>query len=460
MCLKVPLTVRLSVTYVVFVSVVFAGGPSAFSADEPAINTPPDGFVALFNGRNLDGWWGLGTEDPAVWQNLPPAELAKKKATGRADIAKHWHVSGGELINDGHGLFLTTDKDYGDFELRLEYKTVAKADSGVYLRGLPQVQIWDCTEQGGKWNIGADKGSGGLWNNSPGAPGKDPLVRADKPFGQWNELRITMVGERVTVWLNGKLVVDHARLENCFDRSVAVPRSGPIQLQTHGGEIRWRNIYLREIPPAEANAILARHGDEGFKSIFNGRDFSGWAGPTDSYEIRDGVLMCRPHKGGTIYTEAEYDDFAVRFEFKLPPGGNNGLAIRYPGEGDTAYVGMCELQVLDNTHPKFANLDPRQFHGSAYGQVAAQRGFLRKPGEWNFQEVTVSGACIRVELNGTLILDADLSRADDLLYPVERFAGRTRAEGHFGFAGHHDPVEFRNIRIKPLHETPRTKPTP
>src|SRR5690606_18936912 len=158
-------------------------------------------------------------------------------------------------------------------ELLLEYKTVALADSGIYLRGNPQVQIWDYTEAGGKWNIGADKGSGGLWNNSPGAPGKDPLVLADKPFGEWNKVRVLQVGDRTTVYLNDQLVVDHAPMENFWDRSQPLWARGPIQLQTHGGEIRWRNIFIREIPPAEANKILREKSAGGkFTSIFNGRD--------------------------------------------------------------------------------------------------------------------------------------------------------------------------------------------
>ncbi len=209
--------------------------------------TPPDGFTALFNGRDLDGWWGLKTENPAKWMALSPEKLAAKKKKSIADIKKHWSVEGDELVNDGKGLYLSTGKNYRDFELRLEYKTVAKADSGIYLRGIPQVQIWDSTEAGGKWKHGADKGSGGLWNNRKGSPGKDPLVLADKPFGEWNSVRIIMVGETVTVWLNEKLVVDHARLENYFNRKGKVPETGPIQLQTHGGEIRWRNVFVREI---------------------------------------------------------------------------------------------------------------------------------------------------------------------------------------------------------------------
>src|SRR5205823_3809665 len=154
----------------------------------------------------------------------------------------------------------------------------------------PQVQIWDSTEKE-KFNLGADKGSGGLWNNSKGAPGKDPLVLADKPFGEWNSFRIIQVGERTSVWLNDKLVVDHARLENFWDRKKALPKAEQILLQTHGGEIRWRNIFAREIPPAEANEILAKHGAEGFADVFNGTDFQGWAGPIDQYEVKDGAIV-------------------------------------------------------------------------------------------------------------------------------------------------------------------------
>jgi len=215
----------------------------AFAED----NTPPEGFTAIFNGKDLTGWWGATTEDPKKYLAMAPEEFAKKRKASLDDIQKHWSVADGELINDGHGLFLTTDKNYGSFELFIEYKTVPKADSGIYLRGIPQVQIWDYTDEK-KFHFGADKGSGGLWNNSPGAPGKDPLVLADKPFGEWNKVHIKMVGENVTVHLNDKLVVDNARMENYFDRNGSLPKAGPIQLQTHGGEIRWRNIFIKELP--------------------------------------------------------------------------------------------------------------------------------------------------------------------------------------------------------------------
>ena len=197
--------------------------------------------------------------------------------------------------------------------------------------------------------------------------------------------------------------------------------------------------------------VLAADDETGFVSVFNGTDLTGWAGPIDQYEVKDGAIVCKPGKGGTIYTKDEYADYIVRLEIKLPPAGNNGLAIRYPGKGDTAYVGMCEIQVLDDSSPKYAKLDPRQYHGSAYGMVPAKLGFQKPVGEWNVEEVTVKGSTLKVILNGTVILDTDLSKIDPATYMAKsKHPGVTRTNGFFGFAGHNDPVQFRNIRIKKL----------
>lgn len=416
-----------------------------------AANQAPPGFTPLWNGRDLSGWWGVATVNPNTYMSLPAEELQKKKQASLEDINKHWSVQDGELVNDGKGLYLTTDKFYGNFELLIDYKTVPRADSGIYLRGIPQVQIWDYTDPG-KFKIGSDKGSGALWNNSEKAPGKDPLVKADKPFGEWNKLRIIMVGSRVWIWLNDQQTVNGAIMENYYNRKSPVPAKGPIQLQTHGGEIRWRNVFIREISSDEANKRLRGDSDpSGFKSIFNGKDLTGFAGAVKNYTVENGAITCLPGKGGVLHTTEEFSDFVVRFEFKLPPGGNNGLAIRYPGKGNTAYDGMCELQVLDDDYEsvKKSKLDPRQVHGSAYGMVAAHKGYQHPVGEWNYQEVTVKGSTIKAELNGTVILDADLKDVTDFMADSAH-PGKDRAEGFFGFAGHSDPVMFRNITIKRL----------
>jgi len=426
---------------------VLSFAATAHAAD----NTPPPGFTALFNGKDFTGWHGAGTEDPRKTFTLTTNEWLAKYQAGLDDLKTHWKVDNGELVNDGKGLYMTTDKDYGDYELHVEWKLIPHGDSGVYLKGTPQVQIWDWTDAQYIERFKADMGSGGLWNNSPGAPGKDPSTRADKPIGEWNKFRIIQVGARTSVFLNDVLVVDRAILENYFDkeRKSPLPAKGPVQLQTHGNEVRWKNIYVRELSPAEANGFLGANESRDFVQLFNGRDLTGWKGAAENYEVVDGNIRCKAGKGGVLHTEKEYGDFVARLEFRLPPGGNNGLAIRYPGEGDTAYVGMCELQVLDTEHEKYAKLDPRQAHGSAYGMAAAHRGYLRPTGQWNFQEVTVKGSTIKVELNGSVILNTDLATITEYLADKPH-PGKDRTSGYFGFAGHNDPVEFRNVRIRAL----------
>ena len=410
---------------------------------------PPKGFRALFNGRDLTGWHGMAHFDPYKLDAMSDDERAKKLAADTEDARKHWSVDNGDLVNDGHGAYLTTDEQFGDIELLIDYRTVAKADSGIYLRATPQVQIWDYTKAGGKWDRGADKGSGGLFNNTKGTLGREPLVLADNPFGQWNRFRIVQVGQRTTVFLNDRLVVDNARMENYWDRKRPLRQRGPIQLQTHGGEIRWKNIFVREIGPEEANAWLRARAGDGFRELFNGKDLEGWAGAVDDYEVVDGAIRCRQGKGGVLFTKENFTDFVAQVEFTVPEAGNNGLAIRYPGQGRASYVGMCEIQILDDEHAKYAKLDPRQYTGSVYGMAAPQRGYLRPIGQWNFMEVLVRGPKIQIELNGTLITDSDVSTItqfmNDLPHP-----GKDRLEGSFGFAGHSDPVSFRNVRIRPL----------
>lgn len=398
----------------------------------------------LANGRDLTGWHGQRHHDPYELVAMPPEQRRAMQAEDDASMRAHWRVEDGALVNDGDGAFLTTDAVFGDAEFGMEYRTVAKADSGIYLRGCPQVQIWDSTEAGGKWKLGADKGSGGLWNNETHA--RMPLVLADKPFGEWNSLRIVQVGERVWVWLNGKPTVDGVVMENYWNRGRPLPRRGPLQLQTHGGEIRFRNLTVRELGADEATQWLCGREEPGFVPLFDGKSFAGWRGDVGSYEIVDGAIRCRAGQGGNLFTEARYADFTVRLEFRLPPAGNNGLAIRYPGQGDPAYAG-CELQVLDDTAAQYDSLKPWQRHGSVYGLAASHTGYLRPVGEWNHQEVTVRGSRYTVVLNGTTILDTDVAGVPSQL---QDHVGKDNTEGHFGFCGHGDPVMFRNVRIKQL----------
>jgi hypothetical protein len=425
---------------------------TAYAADRPN-NQAPEGFASLFDGKTLTGWHGRkGTYSPYEEAKLSPEEHTKAQADWAADMAKHWSVdtAKGEIVSDGHGVYLATVENFGDMEMSVDWLMVShNGDSGIYLRSVPQVQIWD-PDNPHEVKNGAPKGSGALWNDDKDNPGKWPLVKADNPVGTWNTLHIKMVGSRVWVWLNDKQTVDGAILDNYFDKTRPIRPAGPIELQTHGSEIRFRNIYVREIASPEANKELSKvSGEQGFNSVFNGKDFTGWGGPIDEYEVKDGAIMCKPNKGGTIHTIEEFADFEVKVEFKLPPAGNNGLAIRYPGTGDTAYVGMCELQILDDTSHSYDKLDPRQYCCSIYGVVPAKTGYLRPLGEWNFEHAIIKGHTIKVELNGYTVIDADVSTVKEFMHN-SKHPGLMRTSGSFGFAGHNDPVEFRNIEIKKL----------
>ena len=625
----------------------------------PAPPVAPGGWTALFNGRDLAGWRGRPHFDPAKEAEGTTEERAKRQADWDADMRQHWTVESGVIVSDGHGVFLTTDREFGDFELVLEWMLPAAcADSGIYLRGNPQVQIWDpaCERD---FKHGCEKGSGGLWNNPADSPGKWPLVKADRPIGEWNATRITMKGDRVTVVLNGQVVVNDCPLANYFQKGQPLPARGPIQIQTHGAPMHVRNVFVRDLgtfdlaapgwrelgeadftnvncaadtwawtsdgvkctgqpvgvirtkepvtdfemsvewrhlsdggnsgvflwaplaalesikpgqlppggievqvldhgftakylassgkpadwfttdgdvfpvgsstmkpfPPAaprgvrsfpkerhslgtpewnhyfiravqgevrlwvnghevsggsdckpasgylclesegapvefrrmkirqiaasDASASNAAAGEDGFVPLFDGKTLDGWQGAVDGHHVVDGELRSKPGVGGNLLTASEYGDFELRFEFRLTPGANNGLGIRTPAKGDAAFEGM-EIQILDDGHPKYANLKDWQVHGSIYGVVAAERGCLNPAGEWNEETVTVRGSHVIVRVNGKTIVDADTApfRDGGPTPDGKPHPGLSRTKGHIGFLGHGDEVHFRNIRLR------------
>ena len=404
----------------------------AFTAQSGAqtLNVPPAGFRALFNGQDLLGWQGVlkPGDNPIERKQLSDEEYAQRQAEANERMRRHWKIQKGVLVFDGGGFSLGTDRNYGDFELRVDWKLISpNGDSGLYLRGSPQVQIWDPTFH--------KIGSGGLYNNKKNA--SKPSLIADKPIGQWNTFRIKMVGERVTVHLNDQVVVDNVILENYWDRSQAIFSRGPIELQCHGDPIHFRNIFIREI-----------HRPEEFRTLFNGEDLTGWKGDTKGYVAQNGAIVCKP--GGNLYTVDEFDNFVFQFEFKLPPGGNNGLGIRTGFPSHAAYEAM-ELQILDDTSEKYEKLKPYQYHGSIYGVVPAKTGHLKPVGEWNSEEVIAMGNHIIVNLNGHVIVDADIKKESTPETMDKRaHPGLLRSQGHIAFCGHGDVIEFRHIKVRDL----------
>lgn len=233
---------RLAITWCVAMGMFATVAATSHAADAAARpdNTPPEGFMALFNGKDLTNWKGLlkgPNDNPIKRAQLTPEQLAKAQEEADQNMRAHWKVEDGALVFSGKGRSLATAKDYGDFEMYVDWKILANGDSGIYVRGTPQIQIWDPAKN--------PVGSGGLFNNQKN-PSK-PSARADKPVGEWNTFWIKMVGERVWVKLNDVLVVDGVVLENYWDRKQPIFPTGQIELQNHGNTLYFKNIYIKEL---------------------------------------------------------------------------------------------------------------------------------------------------------------------------------------------------------------------
>ena len=405
------------------------------------------GYLPLFNGQDLTGWQGL-VEDPIKRSRMTQSQLESKQKVADQEMRQDWLVENGNLKFVGEGFKnICTIKKYGDFEMLVDWKIGEGGDSGVYLRGTPQVQIWDTALT----EVGAQVGSGGLYNNEKYE--SKPLLVADNPVNQWNTFRIRIVGDVVTVHLNGILVADQVKMENYWDRNQGLFPKEAIELHAHGENVEFRNVFVREMGSAHAE-LSEEELAAGFVSLFNGQDLDMWQGNKKDYLVDNGELLVKPEQGdhGNLYSNKEYSDFILRFEFQLTSGANNGLGIHAPLQGDVAYEGK-ESQILDNTADIYSNLEEHQYHGSIYGVIAAKRGYLMPLGEWNYEEVIVKGENVKITLNGTVILEGNLAEASkNGTLDGKDHPGLQRKKGHIAFLGHGSELRFRNIRIKDLSE--------
>ena len=394
--------------------------------------TPPKGYVSLFNGQDLHGWKGL-VENPDVRASMTPEALATAQAAADDEMRAHWSAKDGTVYFDGKGSHLVAMRNYDDFEMLLDWKMVANGDSGLYLRGNPQVQIWDPA----MWLVG----SGGLYNNSKSSP--NPLTRADNPIGEWNQFRIKMVGDKVSVWLNDQIVVDKQALENFWAKKRGadepLPASEQLELQAHGNEMWFKNLFIRDIA----------QGD-GWRPLFNGKDLTGWqevdnAGTT-SWAVENGQLYTSGAGHGWLSTTEIYDNFELELEFKVPENGNSGVFIRAPHGGNPAAEGT-EIQVLDDYGSEYTALKPEQYAASIYFAVGPTKRVSLPAGYWQKMKIRAEGQHVQVWLNGYLVNDANL---DDHVGRQAEHPGITRKDGYIGLQNHATRVDYRNIRIRDL----------
>ena len=415
--MKLQLTFKRAL---VFLTAFLMLGVSSAAAAEKA----DDGFVPLFNGKDLAGWQGA-TDSYEVKDNV----LISKKGA--------------------HGA-LFTDKEYGNFVLELEFRNEPGGNNGVGLRttlqGEPafesmEIQILDDEHPSYK-DLKPVQFTGAVYGVA--APKRGHL----KPAWEWNKMVIVADGPRIKVTLNGTQItdVDLAKVgpkEIHGHKLTGLLRAkGYLALCGHNQYTEFRNIRIKELP-------AEKEKQEGFASIFDGKTLEGWAGSLQGYAVEDGAIICKEDGGGYLYTKKEYANFALRFEFKLPPAGNNGIALRAPVEGNAAYVGM-ECQVLDDSADVYKNIEPYQHHGSIYGIFPAKQGSLNPVGQWNSEEIVCDGTKIKVTVNGKVIIDNDLDTTRNGTVDGKDHPGRLRKSGHLGLLGHGSRVEFRNLRVKEL----------
>jgi hypothetical protein len=389
-----------------------------------------EGFQLLFDGKQLS---------PEIWQSAIDG----------------YPVEDGVIVCRKGGNLMTA-KEYGDFVLRFEFLLPPGANNGVGIRAESpkkdaayhgmEIQILDNSAE--KWKgLKPYQFHGSIYGI---VPVKRNAEKNDyhKPVGEWNVEEITASGSKIKVVLNGETIVDADISEfknkptpDGLHHPGLHREKGFLGFLGHSDPVRFRNIRVKEL-----NALTEEEKKEGFELLFDGKTVSPeiWKNDIQGYPVENGEIVCR--KGGTLATIKEYGDFDFRFEFLLPPGGNNGVMVR----------GGTEIQILDHFHEQYKNLKPYQYHGSIYYSVPSKRvpeknDFHKPVGEWNYEEIIIRGTQCKVILNNETILDADVAE----LKGKPSMDGKEHPElqntkGSLGFLGHGDPVRFRNIRIKEL----------
>lgn len=332
------------------------------------------------------------------------------------------------------GQHVHTPRHYGDFELTFRAKI-----KGRLVINLPRAAHLE---------FRAD-------NSSVVDPNKITPWIVGLPPGASMGVRLVRVGSVTDLWIDGVRqsgpdCLGNPLLEGGWDD---MAKSGPLVFEARDAPAELVQVMVRELETEEAVAYLSGRGSDQRKALRIAEDMVGWAGATEAVEIRDGMMTWKEgERGKILYWADALRDFEFEFEFKLTPGANNGVVLRYSGSGRAIHSSICEIQIVDQDYAAVSKpIDFRKTHGSAYGMVAARQGYQHSVGDWNYQKITLHGSQVVVELNGTRILDADLRAIPEAeLLGGKRLDGLERESGYVGFAGHGDPISFRNIFVREL----------
>jgi len=376
------------------------------------------GFVDLFNGKNLDGW---------------------SQRNGTATYRVEGNEIVGKTSEGSPNSFLCSNKLYGDFELKFEVKVDPRLNSGVQIRSQSIDDKPEGRVNGPQVEISLDGMAGYVYGEAAGGwmtPDGDRKAHEYFKDGEWNAYQVVAFGDHIQVWLNGHQVSDLTHEE----RYKSHPK-GFIGLQVHGigagqgpYEVKWRNLKLRDLTE--------------FKTLYNGKDLTGWKTTGNWLVQKDGSLLIQPRDGekgwerydAYLWSEKKYKDFVLDVEYAYPPGGNSGVYFRVGDRSDPVKQGI-EAQILDSSE-KQEPLGPHD-HGGIIGTAAASKNMSRPPNEWNRMVVTCLGSHLQVELNGEQIIDTQLDKGAMKDRPLE---------GYIGFQDHGQPnnIKFRDIRIREI----------
>ena len=421
-------------------------GPD-YDVAKDGIEQAPEGFTALFNGKDLSGWRGMTREEdfnrPATRRAMLPEKRWELQAKADKLMKEHWKVRDGAIFFDGlpGGYSIAAAKDYGNFEIVADWRLLRVfGDSGFYLRGLPQVQIWDPR----MWN---GLGSACLWNNPTELFGA--LECADRPIGSWNRCRIRMVGDRVWIWLNGVKTVDGTRLQNANSPSKGIPLIDRFELQCHGDPVEFRNLFVKELPEDPADVPDAANAVRGDKIDLLADGIAGWEA-TDpkarmGWRVKDGGLSNntgidpdKTSRGGAGTTHlktkrADFFDFDLSYDVLVPKKCNSGVYLR----------GRYEIQVLDSYGRGKTDC---HFMGALYDLITPTASAEKPAGEWQHVDLTIYKRHLTVTLNGVKIIDNQ---------PIPGVTpgaidGDEFVPGPILLQGDHSNASFKNMILTPI----------
>ena len=421
------------------VRVKFVGADYTLAAD--GREEAPDGFVTLFNGKDLSGWKGVTPEEKFNWPGVRRAAVPEKlwEMQAKADklMKEHWHVRDGVLFFDGlpGGNSLAVNRDYGNLEMIADWRLLrVNGDSGFYLRGCPQVQIWDPNTWGGQ-------GSGCVWNNQTALSAA--LVCADRPIGDWNRCRMRLVGDKLTVWLNGEKVADNVTYENCRQKGAPLPLIDQVELQCHGDPVEFRNLFIKELPEAAEDIPDPSAAVRGERIDLLRDGLAGWQAADPKlvmgWSVKDGVLSnlvtkdpektSRGGSGGThlVTKRTDFFDFDLSYDVLVPAKCNSGVYLR----------GRYEIQVNDSygRKPDCHNM------GALYDLITPTVAAEKPAGEWQHVDLTLYRRHLTVTLNGVKIID---NRPVAGVTPAAMDWDET-VPGPILLQGDHSNASFRNM---------------